>query len=47
MKREAVFSHITAAVLAWELAFCGVGCLIGWLLNYAGGKGEKKHESEK
>ena len=28
MKREAVFSHITAAVLAWELAFCGVGCLI-------------------
>ena len=29
------------------LGLCGVGCLIGWLLNYAGGKGEKKHESEK
>lgn len=29
------------------LGLCGVGCLIGWLLNYASGKGEKKHESEK
>ena len=29
------------------LGLCGVGCLIGWLLNYAIGKGEKKHESEK
>lgn len=29
------------------LGLCGIGCLIGWLLNYAGGKGEKKHESEK
>ena len=29
------------------LGLCGIGCLIGWLLNYASGKGEKKHESEK
>lgn len=29
------------------LGLCGVGCLIGWLLNYAGGKGEKKHENKK
>ena len=29
------------------LGLCGIGCLIGWLLNYARGKGEKKHESEK
>ena len=29
------------------LGLCGVGCLIGWLLNYASGKGEKIHESEK
>lgn len=29
------------------LGVCGVGCLIGWLLNYAGGKGEKKHENKK
>ena len=29
------------------LGLCGIGCLIGWLLNYASGKGEKKHEKEK
>ena len=29
------------------LGLCGIGCLIGWLLNYASGKGEKNHESEK
>ncbi len=29
------------------LGLGGVGSPIGWLLNYASGKGEKKHESEK
>ena len=29
------------------LGLCGVGCLIGWLLNYASGEGEKKVKSKR
>ena len=29
------------------LGLCGVGCVIGWLLIYASGKGENIHDSEK
>ena len=46
-KRDAIKNYFPLPNEIFMLGLCGVGCLIGWLLNYASGKGEKKHESEK